>query len=682
MKRHISFLLLGLVASAHLASAQWVHETSGELAVAADWDGDGLSDLLVVDRASGILRAGMQESSGNFLWSEPQATGPEQVTAIGLGTFFGSTAPTLAVTSPTLNRLNLIRIGEATAEPWFVNGIGPRAFALTQGGPNGVGGDLFIATSDNGTPSPHRLENWKFPSQLAGSDSALARGQAVGTAGDLAFLARGTNALLFYPNGDLTFPTVADGIPLDADWAWGNFGAVTQSFLFWEPLSPTLTLRPFNRFFVPLAFDAAVDFTLSGPIYSVTVLNGGGLPRLFIVFSGGTSAGVFTFDGENAPVLVQSFTPPPDGNFRTVLPLDGGDFALFSGPPGGNTSTTAHRHRHQSDGSYLADPPSFMTPLPAFGLARTNVLLFSSEPFISSTAQLFSALRARDWSVNTDGLPGSLNVLAETYRDSQSGLGARQSVALGVPNASSQSFALANQYAADLSISTPAPATGAQPLTVTLTPPPGVYSQALTVLASSTPPGVPIYYRQTAGGAWNLFDPAGPATLAITASGFLEIYARNGFAKSPIFGGTYTIGTISPSPLGGPDLDGDGIGDTWSKYFGTPASTDDKDNDGFTTAQEYAAGTDPCDPESHPGTTDPGKPFLRITAIDPPPTGLLHFRLSGKPGVRHAVQASTTLAPGQWSGFINEFTMPASGFYDFTAPYQPEPRRFFRGLAR
>jgi hypothetical protein len=678
MKRLIISLTFALLVGAPLAIAQWVQETAGELAVAADWNSDGMADLLVVDRATGLLRAGMQLGSGAFEWREPQAAGPENVTAVGFGRFLGSTAPALAVTSPALNRLNLVRFGQASPEAWFIAGLGPRAMALTLGGPNGIGGDLFVATSDNGAPGAHRMESWSPPAQLAGSNAALARGQAVGTDRDFAFIARAADAggtadaLFFYPNGNASFPTVANGLPLGADWAWGTFGAATQSFLFWKTGSPGLTLRPLNRAIVPLAFDAAVNFNLGDPIHSVTVMTGGP-PRLLIIFNNGASAGVFTFDGIHVPVLVQSLTPPIGGNFRTVLPLNGGDFALFSGPAGGTTSATAQRHRRQADNTYLADAPSALSPLPAFGAARTNVLLFSSEPFVSPTAQLFSSLRARDWSVASDGLPGMLNVQAEIYQGSQNGLGARQTIALGALSAGPQTFALANQYADDLSIMTLAPATGAQVLTVNLTPPPGPYRQPLTILASSSLPGAELYYRQAAGGAWSLFDPAAPASLRIEVTGFVEIHARSGILRSPIVGGNYLIGTIPPGTLAGP-----GISPELLEYFGNPPLNEDPDGDGVVTGVELLAGSDP---DYHNPPTDSGQPQLRITAIDPP-SATLYFRLTGKPGIRHAVESSSTLTPGDWTDHISEFTMPASGFIDFTAPYVPGQRRFFRGTTR
>ena len=56
------------------------------------------------------------------------------------------------------------------------------------------------------------------------------------------------------------------------------------------------------------------------------------------------------------------------------------------------------------------------------------------------------------------------------------------------------------------------------------------------------------------------------------------------------------------------DTDGDGLPDDWEKKFGLDAATADADTDtdadGFTNAEEFAAGTDPSDKKSHPDYFD------------------------------------------------------------------------------
>ena len=666
--------------------AQWTHESPAELSVAADWDNDGRRDLLIVDRTTGLLRSARQQVSGAFVWDEPRAAGPAQPTAIAFGVFFGDPAPALAVTSPALNRLNLVRSASAEPAAWFVGGIGPRALAATLGGPAGgaSNGNLYVATSDNGAPDPHRMESWKAPAVSAPVDAALARGNAVGTAGAFGFIARAvgggpTDELRIFPAGSVAPAATAADLPAGSDWAWGQFGGGASSCLVWNRGSATLHHFPLTLSGPVPVFGVAATFTLSAPIFSVTVLAGGPSTRLLVVFNDGASAGVFTFDGISAPVLVQSLTPTVGDAFRTSLPLEGGDFALGSGLSGQTTTGSVRRWRRQGAGNYTADAPSNLPSLPSTGSARTNVLLFVGEPFVDSAANLVSALRARDWSVNTAGLPLNVQVGAETYQGSLTGLGARATVSLGASSLTG-THALTNQYAADLSVSSYAPASGPQRLAAALTPPPGAYADPVTVVASSTPSGPQIFVRTSPGAAWQLFDSTAP--LHLTATTLVEAYAKNGFQRSPVIGGTYTVSPIAPSPLGGPDTNGNGLGDAWEQYFGKPAPDSDKDGDGATAAEEYAAGTDPCNPDSTPGTPDPAEPTLVFTAILPPPTSELHLRLHGKPGVRHVLQSSTTLAAGQWADVSAEFTMPAAGFADFSVPYVVGSRNFFRGQIR
>lgn len=60
----------------------------------------------------------------------------------------------------------------------------------------------------------------------------------------------------------------------------------------------------------------------------------------------------------------------------------------------------------------------------------------------------------------------------------------------------------------------------------------------------------------------------------------------------------------------------------------------------------------------------------------------LTFRLTGQPGIRYAVESSSTMTPSDWTDHISEFTMPASGFLDFATTYTQGQRRFSRGASR
>ena len=84
------------------------------------------------------------------------------------------------------------------------------------------------------------------------------------------------------------------------------------------------------------------------------------------------------------------------------------------------------------------------------------------------------------------------------------------------------------------------------------------------------------------------------------------------FCKKPIKDGSKTCpfcGEAQPEPEKvALDTDGDGLPDDWEKKFGLDAATADADADtdadGFTNAEEFAAGTDPSDKKSHPDYFD------------------------------------------------------------------------------
>ena len=84
------------------------------------------------------------------------------------------------------------------------------------------------------------------------------------------------------------------------------------------------------------------------------------------------------------------------------------------------------------------------------------------------------------------------------------------------------------------------------------------------------------------------------------------------FCKKPMRDGTKVCpfcGETQPEPEKvAVDTDGDGLPDDWEAKYGLNVGQNDadadKDGDGFTNAEEYAAGTDPSDKNSHPDYFD------------------------------------------------------------------------------
>ena len=92
------------------------------------------------------------------------------------------------------------------------------------------------------------------------------------------------------------------------------------------------------------------------------------------------------------------------------------------------------------------------------------------------------------------------------------------------------------------------------------------------------------------------------------------------FCKKPIHDGAKACpfcGETQPEPEKvAVDADGDGLPDDWETKYGLDVAQNDadadKDGDGFTNAEEYAAGTDPSDKNSHPDYFDSLKLVLPL----------------------------------------------------------------------
>ena len=92
------------------------------------------------------------------------------------------------------------------------------------------------------------------------------------------------------------------------------------------------------------------------------------------------------------------------------------------------------------------------------------------------------------------------------------------------------------------------------------------------------------------------------------------------FCKKPIKDGSKTCpfcGEAQPEPEKVVvDADSDGLPDEWEKKYGLDVTRndadEDKDGDGFTNAEEFAAGTDPSDKNSHPDYFDSLKLVLPL----------------------------------------------------------------------
>jgi hypothetical protein len=124
-----------------------------------------------------------------------------------------------------------------------------------------------------------------------------------------------------------------------------------------------------------------------------------------------------------------------------------------------------------------------------------------------------------------------------------------------------------------------------------------------------------------------------------------------------------------------PDLDGDGLLDTWEiAYWPTTAGhwpTDDFDRDGLTELQELAFGLNPTQPDAALAPV----PFVQ--------DGYLTITVSKRPGAAYEVQSAGTLRDGQPTSFSAATTTvlldtASTLMVRDHIPYGTSPARFLR----
>jgi len=122
------------------------------------------------------------------------------------------------------------------------------------------------------------------------------------------------------------------------------------------------------------------------------------------------------------------------------------------------------------------------------------------------------------------------------------------------------------------------------------------------------------------------------------------------FLARPIVSVLLAVGCALPgSPVRAIDANGNGLDDIWELIYGASglAAGADTDGDGWTNAQESAAGTNPFDPNSRPG--------LSIAPWSAVQFSLGYTRIAGK---RYRIESKTDLGLAAWTP---EYTEVAPG---------------------
>jgi formylglycine-generating enzyme required for sulfatase activity len=378
MRTH-SFLaaaaLAALTATSSLGAAEspFIYETSTEFFGTGDFDGDGRSDLVIVDKETGRYRIGYQVTPGTFSWVDNRPSGIKGLSGFSTGKLLATNLDALAFTSPDGTEITVLDASSLTAPSKpvpvpFNAAIGPSTVvAVDIGGPGNTPlADLYVASIYN-SPDANLatlLRNGKtdFPTL---SEAPLPGVPGHANALALAGAAPDTVCLLLNDEKGATFrvESLRSGkavaaanvaLPQGSDYVAGHFrGTPAPEFIFYSPGQPQVSVSAATGTGDQLQLSAPARFDLVEPIRRVVALENGKTHRLFVIFGTGEKAGLFQFDGAKAPALIQTLIITNELINCAEPAADG--IIVFSQPAGGKF-TTRYQLFSPSGDAFAAGP--------------------------------------------------------------------------------------------------------------------------------------------------------------------------------------------------------------------------------------------------------------------------------------------------------------------------------------
>ena len=495
MKRFPLLLLFAVASVVNQANA-FIYETAAEFQGTGDFDGNGLNDLIIVDKATGNYRIAYQLAPGAYTWVSARASGIGSPAGLGIGRLDSLTNDSLAFAGPDDNRVNILEANSTMtaglpASVFIRLSLGPNLVGVTAigGGTETAYQDLYIASRYNGV-TPYR-------ETLVRNDGTTNRTMLADN--PLSFLRERANLVLIQTNRaarlalferaitndmfdllDLSSGSAVDlasililNTPSPCEYVTAQFvttNAYTQFVLYppggWyafeyqvtEPAAGNYALIYTNQFVFTNFLDRI--FTLPGT-------NG---TKLLVLYSNDQSAAVFAFDGVNPPALVQQFNADAGEHLTGAGVLGNSGFMAYSAPLG--QSSSSKFKQWDWTGTAYTNSRSGSLPSVSAYTASGNVMQFQFEPFVTNNPILLRINNAGDWSDVPLLSSGNISTKSETFLNSTQGLVNPTTVALGTAHPQAQ-FALGNQYSNMISLfSFTAPA-GDKVSDVAISPSPG-----------------------------------------------------------------------------------------------------------------------------------------------------------------------------------------------------------------
>ncbi len=304
-----------------------IYESPLEFFGLGDFDGDGRTDVVIVDKETGKYRLGYQSSPGSLNWVDCRPSMLKGLTGFGLGKLIAKDMDALTFTSPDGNQITFVEASSpiAPGKPITVQlttALGPSLVAAVDIGSAVKNGllDFYVGSIYN-SPDANmatllRNDGAEFPkigeTSLAGPPARANRlALKTGQPELLCLLIRDDKGDSFYAqdlrSGKFASVATLTGLPAGVDYAFGNFrGQPLREFVFYKPGANNLLVRPVEEAVAgQFQFGKEQSFDLGQPVRRVITIPQGAGQKLLVIFGEGESAGVFNFDGASAPALVQ-----------------------------------------------------------------------------------------------------------------------------------------------------------------------------------------------------------------------------------------------------------------------------------------------------------------------------------------------------------------------------------------
>lgn len=561
--RNLFLIFLTLLVSAISSHGAFVYETPGEFLTSGDFNGDGILDVLVLDKATGNARVGYQDANGGLTWSAPLPTGVPAAQALAVGRFL-TNGDAIAITSAELNRIHFVDLSNPSNSPppsvFTPSGTGPNLL-IGLASPSGTVGafdSLIVGSGDNDPDLGVTLLEWLdlVGSALTSYQDSISQEQYLASGNSLrlgadpttfaAVMQRGSNDQLFTYSVSNHFSVLLNrpGLPSGSSYAFGNFNNEDlPRFIFYVPGQSNILIQslvPTNGGFI---FDSGIEVVVDEPIQNVFYVQQGSDGSALLFFGDGIQG--LTLPG-GSPQLAGKYSSGAgnSGNaFTGVVPLTDGNFVLLDGPPG--SSTGAHYQVIHFDGSTYAQlSAGNMSPVTSAG-TRANVWLFQTEPFVTSAPGFIASVNAPDWSSDTGLTGGSLQVRVESDGGTAPGLGGPVTNNYGALPAGA-AWATPEQYRDFISLFTYSSPRPPEAISISISPAPGLYGGPIQVSFSTLSGSDAVLYRAGTSDNWHTFT----SPFDVQHDTTVLYYATNALngTRSRLYSAAYSFGRGAVEP--------------------------------------------------------------------------------------------------------------------------------------